>query len=291
MKKILFLLMVLIFISCTKDKENTIVEEEKPITMNVKSVEYAYKGGKIPLSHYDPDYYTYKNNKIVNILNYGFNTIVKYIGENQIETESISRNIIDGEIKINSHLSLLDNKIQYTVTESHSKTNPRPLEIQRDSTIFEYKDNYLIKLITYSKKAINSFKGNEKYQKEEIQEIFWKDGNIVKIKIGKDEEYSYTYDNEPYVMYADLAYETTFFVLAHYLIPYGKMGKWNKNNVLTMNKTVKDFIGHDFRKIQYGRELDKHNRVSKVLMRIEYASKESELDGTILEGAAILGYE
>ncbi|WP_314276883.1 hypothetical protein [Capnocytophaga sputigena] len=92
-------------------------------------------------------------------------------------------------------------------------------------------------------------------------------------------------------MYADLAYETPFFVLAHYLIPYGKMGKWNKNNVLTMNKTVKDFIGHDFRKIQYGRELDKHNRVSKVLMRIEYASKESGLDGTILEGAAILGYE
>ena len=123
--------------------------------------------------------------------------------------------------------------------------------------------------------------------------MFWQNGNIVKIKSDRDETI-YTYDDKPYITYGDVGYGTPLSELtfSKSLLLYGKIGKWNKNNILTMNKTTKELWGYDFKSIKYNRELDKHNRVSKVLMQIEYMSKyEKNEYGDTAECAAVLDYE
>ena len=297
MKKILFLLTTLIFISCTKDKENTTVvvgeeEEKKPITMNVVNEKYdTYKG--ITVISRDPSSYTYENNKIVGILTYLFKTTVKYIGDNQIETDNLFNfNSVEQESRIKTLYSLSDGKVQYFVTENRTKYNDpkKPLYIYHDSITFEYKNDYLTKITKYSKIPYYT---QGKYEKRLEQEVFWQNGNIVKIKSDRDETI-YTYDDKPYITYGDVGYGTPLSELtfSKSLLLYGKIGKWNKNNVLTMNKTTKELLGYDFKSIKYNRELDKHNRVSKVLMQIEYMSKyEKNEYGDTAECAAVLDYE
>ena len=146
MKKILFLLMTLIFISCTKDKENTTVvgeeEEKKTITMNVVNEKYDTYKGRTLISR-DPSSYTYENNKIVGILTYLFKTTVKYIGDNQIETDNLYNfNSVEQESRIKTLYSLSDGKVQYFVSENRTKYNDpkKPLYIYHDSITFEYKN-------------------------------------------------------------------------------------------------------------------------------------------------------
>ena len=278
------MLTTLIFISCTKDKENTTVvgeeEEKKTITMNVVNEKYDTYKGRTLISR-DPSSYTYENNKIVGILTYLFKTTVKYIGDNQIETDNLYNfNSVEQESRIKTLYSLSDGKVQYFVSENRTKYNDpkKPLYIYHDSITFEYK---------------NAYYTQGKYEKRLEKEVFWQNGNIVKIKSDRDETI-YTYDDKPYITYGDVGYGTPLSELtfSKSLLLYGKIGKWNKNNVLTMNKTTKELWGYDFKSIKYNRELDKHNRVSKVLMQIEYMSKyEKNEYGDTAECAAVLDYE
>ena len=99
--------------------------------MNVVNEKYdTYKG--ITVISRDPSSYTYENNKIVGILTYSFKTTVKYIGDNQIETDNLYNfNSVEQESRIKTLYSLSDGKVQYFVSENRTKYNDpkKPLYI------------------------------------------------------------------------------------------------------------------------------------------------------------------
>lgn len=269
MRKYIFLALGVVLVSitgCEKDNGNQQEEENKPITNLVAEIKYP--SGEYSYNR-DPFRFEYENGKLVKSFNYMSNVVYSYPSPNIIQTESINPNLSNATEKSKSVYYFSENKIQYVVSERSFKFNDpnRKEEIVKDSTIFQYQGEHLSKIVGYTKGDVNYYYSYLDYKVAGETVVFWENENISKIQYYEkgmlEAEKTYQYDNTPYLTYGEFSFETPFDELGSFIL-YGKLGKWNKNNVISMANTHRPAYGYGFKNLRYRRELDSHNRVIKI---------------------------
>lgn len=303
MKKNLSLFSILfLLVGCTKDKQGDTPQENEVVNHQVKEIIYPHGSQNNPMAYSKkPISMTWENQKVVKTVSKIDSTFIHIIdtNENYIKTQEVGkiRGKVGGEWKKEGTHFLLDGKLTYSVY----RYGTTPLKMNGDSIVYRYENERLVNVSDYH------FNKSVPKKVEEL-EIVWENENIHKVihKVFTNnngvliDESIYQYDDKPHQPLGEFAYETPYCKVleidaissTNEFIHYQKLGKWNKNNVILMNKISEPVFDIEYKTIHYERETDKHNRLVKVNMKGENRAMRSEknLDGTKFNSSIIFNY-
>ncbi len=275
---LLYVIPIVMLGACSKSEDKSQSENNGTSILVVsKIVEIDYPGGAYTR---DDQYYTYDNDRIASCTysSYGTKAIFKYPSDDIIEREQIE-DFTWHKTQYRMSYILSKDRLKYVIRETHFENKNRlSSELKRDSIVFVYEGEYLSKRIEYSKGDVSSFTHFKDYIKTEEIVLTWENDNIINMKFYEtnvitrltyEQETLYQYDEKPYIEYGELAYETPFDQITKgisALVLHGKLGKWNKNNVVSMTNKMSSL---GFKTITYDDRVVVGGKLVKILMNGE----------------------
>lgn len=265
---LLSLTIVLLSLSACSSEDSPESNEPEtidPATQNLVSITFPTSANMAYMS--DKQEFKYDDKKRINLI--GSYYSITYVNDDLIETKNLGDDISNADLENKTSITLKNKNISLVISNTvFRRTTGEVYSIERDSTVYSYDNEYISKIVRYHKMSID---GDGKYYLDKQIDFTVTDGNITQVKTleyGDVVVSNYIYDSEPNIFLGDMAYETPVFKVDGYqIITQDKLGKRNKNNVISMENVFPETpFQKSYKTVNFKRNLDKFGRISEIII-------------------------
>lgn len=265
---LLSLTIVLLSLSACSSEDSPESNEPEtidPAAQNLVSITFPTSANMAYMS--DKQEFKYDDKKRINLI--GSYYSITYVNDDLIETKNLGDDISNADLENKTSITLKNKNISLVISNTvFRRTTGEVYSIERDSTVYSYDNEYISKIVRYHKMSID---GDGKYYLDKQIDFTVTDGNITQVKTleyGDVVVSNYIYDSEPNIFLGDMAYETPVFKVDGYqIITQDKLGKRNKNNVISMENVFPETpFQKSYKTVNFKRNLDKFGRISEIII-------------------------
>ncbi|MFH6935374.1 hypothetical protein [Flavobacterium sp. FlaQc-30] len=236
-----------------------------PAAQNLVSITFPTSSNMAYMT--DKQEFKYDDKRRINLI--GNYYAITYVNDDLIETKNLGDNVSNANIENKTSIILKNKNISLVISNTvFKRTTGEVYSIERDSTVYTYDNEYIAKIVKYHKMSVD---GDGKYRLDKQLDFIVTDGNITQVKTleyGDVVVSNYKYDSEPNILLGDIAYETPLFKVDGYeILTHNKLGKRNKNNVISMENVFTETpFQKSYKTVNFKRNLDKSGRISEIII-------------------------